>query len=45
MFAASAYQQGSAATSSTTFMVLEGILLVLGLIMTFKAYRRAGRIA
>jgi hypothetical protein len=45
MFAAGAYQRGSAATSSTTFMVLEGILLVLGLIMTFKAYRRAGRIA
>ena len=40
MFAAGLYQRGSAKTSPTTFMVLEGILLVLGLIMTFKAYRR-----
>jgi hypothetical protein len=40
MFAAGAYQQGSANTSATVFMVLEGILLIFGLIMTFKAYRR-----
>lgn len=40
MFAAGAYQSGSAATSATVFMVLEGILVVLGLFMTFKAYRR-----
>ncbi len=38
MFAASLYQQSAANTSTTVFMVLEGILLVLGLIMTFKAY-------
>lgn len=38
MFAASLYQQSSANTSATVFMVLEGILLVFGLIMTFKAY-------
>lgn len=42
MFAAGAYQRGSASTSATTFMVLEGLLLVVGLIMTFKAYRRDG---
>ena len=40
MFAAGQYQRGSASTSATVFMVLEGILLVLGLIMTFKAYAR-----
>jgi len=40
MFAAGAYQRGSAQTSATLFMVLEGGLLVLGLIMTFQAYRR-----
>jgi len=40
MFAAGLYQRGSASTSTTVFMVLEGILLVFGLIMTFKAYSR-----
>ena len=39
MFAAGLYQRGSANTSRTVFMVLEGILLVIGLIITFKAYR------
>jgi hypothetical protein len=43
MFAAGAYQRGSASTSATTFMVLEGILAILGLIMTFQAYRRNGK--
>ena len=38
MFAAGFYQRGSAKAGTTLFMVLEGILLVLGLIMTFKAY-------
>jgi hypothetical protein len=38
MFAASLYQQSFANTSATVFIVLEGILLVLGLIMTFNAY-------
>lgn len=42
MFAASAYQRGSARTSATTFMVLEGILAVFGIIMTIQAYRREG---
>jgi len=40
MFAAGLYQRGSADTSPTVFMALEGILLVGGLIMTFKAYSR-----
>lgn len=40
MFAAASYQRGSAATSGTVFTVLEGALLVAGLIMTFQAYRR-----
>jgi len=43
MFAAAAYQRGSASTSATTFMVLEGILAMLGLIMTFQGYRRDGK--
>ena len=38
MFAAGAYQQSSANTSTTVFIVLEGALLVCGLAMTFKAY-------
>jgi hypothetical protein len=40
MFAAGLYQRRSATTSPTVFMILEGILLVIGLIMTFKAYGR-----
>ena len=40
MFAAGAYQRNSANTSATTFMILEGLLAILGLIMTFKAYSR-----
>lgn len=42
MFAAGAYQRNSANTSATTFMILEGTLAILGLIMTFKAYSRDG---
>src|SRR5678815_399469 len=34
MFAAGSYQRGSASMSSTTFMVLEGILLILAVVMT-----------
>jgi len=39
MFAAGLYQRGSAQTSSTVLMILEGILLAIGLIMTVRAYR------
>ena len=41
MFAAGLYQRGSAGTGTTVFMALEGILLVLALVMTFKAYSRS----
>src|SRR5689334_14150363 len=40
MFAAGTYQKGAAAAGSTVFIILEGILLVFALIMTFKAYSR-----
>jgi hypothetical protein len=40
MFAAGLYQRSSANVSSTFFMILEGILFLGGLIMTFKAYTR-----
>lgn len=39
MFAAEAYQRRSADASATTFMVLEGVLAIVGLFLTFKAYR------
>jgi len=38
MYAASLYQRGSANISATVFTILEGILLLIGLVMTFKAY-------
>jgi hypothetical protein len=38
MFAAGAYQQGAARTPTPVFMVLEAILLLGGIVMTFKAY-------
>jgi len=38
MFAAGLYQRSSAHTSATVFMILEGLLLVIAVIMTFKAY-------
>jgi hypothetical protein len=41
MFAASQYQRAASATPSLVFMVLEGCLLVVGLTITFQAYRRA----
>lgn len=40
MFAAGTYQQGAANTNASVFMVLEAILLVVALIITFKAYSR-----
>jgi len=40
MFAASHYLRSAANTDATVFMALEGILFVLGLFMTFKAYSR-----
>jgi hypothetical protein len=43
MFAAGLYQRGSAEIGTTVFMVLEGILFMAALVMTFKAYRRDRR--
>jgi hypothetical protein len=40
MFGAGLYQRGSATMNPATFMVLEGILFVIGLVMTIKAYSR-----
>jgi hypothetical protein len=40
MFAASSYQRASASTSPWVFMLSEGLLLVVALIMTYKAYSR-----
>ena len=40
MFAAGRYEQASASAGSVLFMVLEGILLVFAVIITFKAYSR-----
>lgn len=39
MFAAEQYRTGSAGTSPNVFMVLEVVLIVVGLILTFQAYR------
>ena len=38
MFAAGSYQRNSANTGSNVFIVIESVLLVVALIMTFKAY-------
>ena len=40
MFAAGLYQRRAADTDVMVFMVAEGVLLVCGLVMTFKGYRR-----
>jgi uncharacterized membrane protein HdeD (DUF308 family) len=40
MFAAAQYRRGAAGTPPAVFMVLEGVLLLCGAIMTFKAYAR-----
>jgi hypothetical protein len=41
MFAASLYQRGTANTSTNTFMILEGALLIVALFITYKAYSHA----
>jgi len=43
MFAASQYRQVAAGTSSTVFMTLEGVLLVVALVLTYHGYRRGPR--
>ena len=39
-FAAGSYQRASAAASSTLFMVVEGLLFLVGGVLTIQAYRR-----
>lgn len=43
MFAAGRYRQAAAGAGSTTFMVLEGLLLVVALVITYHGYRREPR--
>ncbi len=43
MFAAGQYRQTSAGVSSAIFMVLEGILLIVALVITYYGYRREPR--
>jgi len=43
MFAASQYRQAAAGASSTVFMALEGVLLVIAFIITYQGYRRPPR--
>ena len=38
MFAAGSYQQGTASTPTPVLMILEGILLLCGIVITVKAY-------
>jgi uncharacterized membrane protein HdeD (DUF308 family) len=40
MFAAGQYHEATEHTSSTAFMVLEGVLLVIALVITYQGYRR-----
>ena len=42
MFAAGAYQHGAASTPTSVFTILEGILLLCGIVLTFKGYTRGG---
>ena len=39
MFAASRYQRVAQGTGAHVFMVIEGVLFTVGLLLTFKAYR------
>jgi hypothetical protein len=45
MFAPSAYQQRAATTGTTALIVVEIVILVCGLVMTYKAYLRRHPIA
>jgi uncharacterized membrane protein HdeD (DUF308 family) len=40
MFAAGQYHQAAAGTRSVVFIVLEGVLLVIALVITYQGYRR-----
>lgn len=43
MFFASAYNRGAAATQPVVFMVLEGVLFAVGLVITYRSYSGADR--
>ena len=43
MFAAGRYRQASASASSSTFIVLEALLLAVALLITYFGYRREAR--
>jgi hypothetical protein len=43
MFAAGQYHQAAAGTSSTVFMALEIVLLIVALILTYQGYRRGSQ--
>ena len=43
MFAAASYQRASTNSPAVALMAVEGVLLICGLIMTFRAYSRNGR--
>ena len=43
MFAAGQYRRASAGASSTAFMVLESLLLIVALVITYFGYRREPR--
>lgn len=42
MFGAGQYRQAAASTESAVFVVLEGLLLVVALVITHQGYRRGG---
>lgn len=42
MFAASQYRQAYAAHTPAFFMIMEGLLLLAGVTITFESYRRSG---
>ena len=45
MFSANAYRSGFAQTSVAALMVLEGVLFLVGCVITFESYRPARRIS
>lgn len=45
MFVAGQYRQASSEASSTTFMVLEGALLIVAVVITYFGYRREPQVS
>jgi uncharacterized membrane protein HdeD (DUF308 family) len=42
MFAANQYREAAAGTTSTVFVVVEGFMLAVALVITYHGYRRSG---